>query len=60
MSVGVYISILQPVTKEWLLEVCERYRYGLFIPNEGGGAKTEHPTNEQMPPPKDKPVRNNR
>ena len=60
MSVGVCMSILQPVTKEQLLEVCERYRYGLFIPNERGGAKPRHPRNEQMPPPKDKPVKNNR
>ena len=37
MSVGVCMSILQPVTKEWLLEVCERHRYGLSIPNEGVG-----------------------
>ena len=60
MSVGVCMSILQPVTKEWLLEVCERHRYGLSIPNERGGAKPRHTRNEQMPPPKDKPVRNNR
>ena len=51
--IGVCDSILQPVTKEWLLEVCEKYRWRGH--SEGSGTMKRQSSdipNDSMPPPK--------
>ena len=48
---GVCMSIRQPVTKQWLLEVCEKYRWGI----DKGRAKKhslEEPHGSMLPPSK--------
>ncbi len=53
------MSIMQPVTKDWLLQVCERHRYGLQPPagtsngNRPVAAPVAPPTHQHtdMPPP---------
>ena len=54
------MSIMQPVTKDWLLEVCEKFRFGLQPPAGTGNygnrpaVAPPMPTNQHttdMPPP---------
>ena len=47
------MSIRQPVTKEWLLEVCEKYRWG--IDRAGPHKRTLEEPRGDMPPPKKPP-----
>lgn len=49
---GVCQSIIQPVTKEWLLEVIEKHRWK--PPPSSSGVKRAHPGDSEqlMPPPK--------
>ena len=55
------MSIMQPVTKHWLLEVCEKHRFGLQPPAGTGNGNLQAvapPTNQHtdMPvPPQFKP-----
>ena len=57
------MSIMQPVTKDWLLDVCEKFRYGLPRTEERGvasHANSDSHRNDNMPPPKSKPIRHQR
>lgn len=52
-TIGVCDSIRQPVTKEWLLEVCEKHRWRAH--SEGSGAMKRQSSDmpsDSMPPPK--------
>ena len=50
------MSIRQPVTKEWLLEVVERHRWELHNQvNKRPASDNDDPGSTLMPPPKTKP-----
>ena len=50
------MSIRQPVTKDWLLFICEKHHYGINQVDISNNSSFDKDSKNLMPPPKSRPI----